>query len=46
MPPPLPMPTVALPYGQPVPALGLGTWHMGERSSEAPSTQNLQSCGT
>ena len=28
------MRTVALPDGETVPALGLGTWHMGERSSE------------
>ena len=28
------MRTVALPDGETVPALGLGTWHMGERGSE------------
>jgi diketogulonate reductase-like aldo/keto reductase len=27
---PLPVRTVALPFGERIPALGLGTWHMGE----------------
>ncbi len=30
-----PMKTVALPAGETVPALGLGTWHMGERGRDA-----------
>ena len=33
--PPPPMPTVSLPDGTRVPALGLGTWHMGESAQRA-----------
>ena len=31
------MRTVTLKTGEKVPALGLGTWHMGERKSEQPA---------
>jgi len=40
-----PMPTVALPDGVRVPALGLGTWHMGESSSRAEREVAALSCG-
>jgi diketogulonate reductase-like aldo/keto reductase len=44
-----PLPKAAFPDGQSVPALGLGTWHMGERQSEAAAEiQALQAgidCG-
>src|SRR3569833_4663129 len=33
--PPPPMPSVGLPDGARVPALGLGTWHMGEALQRA-----------
>lgn len=33
----LPLPTAAFPDGQSVPALGLGTWHMGEERAAAAS---------
>lgn len=32
---PLPLPTVTFPDGKAVPALGLGTWHMGESRRDA-----------
>jgi len=33
----LPLPSATFPDGHTVPALGLGTWHMGERRTEAAS---------
>ena len=33
----LPLPSATFPDGHTVPALGLGTWHMGERRTEAPA---------
>lgn len=39
------MRTVALPGGGSVPALGLGTWHMGERGSDRAAEADALRCG-
>ncbi|MEQ8397984.1 aldo/keto reductase [Thalassobaculum sp.] len=36
---------VALPGGESVPALGLGTWHMGERGSDRAAEADALRCG-
>ncbi len=39
------MKTVILPGGEAVPALGLGTWHMGERGADRRSEAEALRCG-
>lgn len=39
------MRTVTLPGGETVPALGLGTWHMGERGSNRAAEADALRCG-
>ncbi|MEQ9329954.1 aldo/keto reductase, partial [Thalassobaculum sp.] len=39
------MRTVTLPGGEAVPALGLGTWHMGERGADRAAEADALRCG-
>lgn len=39
------MRTISLPGGESVPALGLGTWHMGERGSDRAAEADALRCG-
>lgn len=39
------MKTVTLPGGEAVPALGLGTWHMGERGADRAAEADALRCG-
>lgn len=39
------MKTVTLPDGEAVPALGLGTWHMGERGADRAAEADALRCG-
>src|SRR3546814_17982556 len=40
-----PVRTISLPGGETVPALGLGTWHMGERGADRAAEADALRCG-